>query len=246
MAGTVAGRIIEGAEDGMAGEEQQSLTKAKLITELGEEIPVQFNPSEYQISNSVQYAEKTAPGLDGAVSQFVAGSNAVLNLTLYFDTYEPPGLNGSGEGGTDVTLTTGRIISLLDIEGSLHRPPQVTFSWGSIQFKGIVTEVKESYTMFLSDGKPVRAKLDLTIKSVFDAKEGKRQHPFESPDRTKYRRVRQGEQLWNYAYEEYGDPAAWKSIAIENGLRHPLEIQAGQLLRIPARTAKECRQDKHE
>lgn len=241
MAGTAAGRIIKGVEGCMAGEEQQSLTKAKLITELGEEIPVQFNPSEYQISNSVQYAEKTAPGLDGAISQFIAGSNAVLNLTLYFDTYEPPGVNGAGEGGTDVTLSTRKIVTLLEIEGSLHRPPQTTFSWGSIQFKGIVTEVKESYTMFLSDGKPVRAKLDLTMKSVFDGKEGKRQHPFESPDRTKYRRVRQGEQLWNYAYEEYGDPAAWKIIAMENGLRHPLEIQPGQLLCIPALTGKEQR-----
>lgn len=220
----------------MAEENQQSLTKAKLITELGEEIPVQFNPAEYQISNHVQYAEKTAPGLDGTVSQFVAGGNAVLNLTLYFDTYEPPGINGSGEGGKDVSLDTGKIVKLMDIEGALHRPPQVTFSWGSIHFKGILTEIKESYTMFLSDGKPVRAKLELTMKSVFDAKEGKRQHPFESPDRTKYRRVKQGEQLWNYAYEEYGDPSAWKLIAMENGLKHPMEIEPGQLLRIPAKT----------
>lgn len=212
------------------------LEKAKLIPETGNEITVQFNPSEYQISNSAQYTEKTAPGLDGAVSQFVAGSNAVLNLTLYFDTYEPPGLNGAGEGGTDVTIETRKIVGLLDIDGSLHRPPHVKFSWGSINFSGILTEVKESYTMFLTDGMPVRAKLDITLKSVFDVSERKRQHPFESPDRTKYRRVKQGEYLWNYAYEEYGDSGAWKVIAIENGLKHPLDIEPGQMIRIPAIT----------
>lgn len=212
------------------------MEKAKIITETNEEITVQFNPAEYQISNSVQYTEKSAVGLDGVFSQFVSGSNAVLNLTLYFDTYEPPGVNGSDEGGTDVTEKTQKIVKLVAIDGSLHRPPQVTFSWGAIQFKGCITEVKESYTMFLSDGMPVRAKLDVTFKSVYDVSAEKRQQPFESPDRTKYRRVRQGEYLWNYAYEEYGNPDAWKIIATENGLKHPMDIEPGQMIRIPAIT----------
>lgn len=210
------------------------MEKAKLITEGKKEIIVQFNPAEYQISNSVKYTEKTIVGFDGEVSQFVSGSNAVLNLTLYFDTYEPLGVGGKAEGGTNVALKTKEIVKLTELDGSLHRPPQVTFSWGALNFKGVITEVKESYTMFLSDGMPVRAKLDVTLKSVFDSNTKKRQQPFESPDRTKYRKVRQGEYLWNYAYEEYGSPDEWKEIAIANGLKHPLEIQSGQMLRIPA------------
>lgn len=212
------------------------MEKAKLITEENQEIAVQFNPAEYQISNSVQYAEKTIVGFEGAVSQFIAGGNAVLNLTLYFDTYEPPGPDGTDESGTNVGEQTKEIVKLVKINGSLHRPQQVTFSWGFINFKGVITEVKESYTMFLSDGMPVRAKLDVTMKSVYDSSTGKRQEPFESPDRTKYRRVRQGDYLWNYAAEEYGSPDRWKEIALANGLKHPLEIQPGQVLRIPAIT----------
>lgn len=212
------------------------MEKAKLITEGNKEITVQFNPAEYQISNSVRYAEKTVVGFDGAINQFVAGSNAVLNLTLYFDTYVPPGANGADESGTNVTLKTREIVNLATIDGSLHRPTQVTFSWGAINFKGIITDVKESYTMFLSDGMPVRAKLDITLKSVFDSNSKKRQQPFESPDRTKYKRVQQGEYLWNYAYEEYEDADAWKIIAAANGLKHPLDIQPGQMLCIPAVT----------
>lgn len=212
------------------------MEKAKLITEQKTEIEVQFNPAEYQISNSVQYAEKTIVGFEGAVSQFVAGGNAVLNLTLYFDTYKPPGVDGTEEGGTNVGEQTQKIIKLVKMDGSLHRPQQVTFSWGAINFKGVITEAKESYTMFLSDGMPVRAKLELTMKSVYDSNSGKRQEPLESPDRTKYKRVRQGDYLWSYAYEEYGDSDKWKEIAIENGLKHPLEIQPGQLLRLPAIT----------
>ncbi|MDE7299007.1 MAG: LysM peptidoglycan-binding domain-containing protein [Lachnospiraceae bacterium] len=212
------------------------MEKAKLITEGKKEITVQFNPAEYQIANSVRYAEKPIVGFDGAVSQFISGSNAVLNLTLYFDTYIPPRAGGTDEGGTNVALKTREITALAQIDGSLHRPPQVTFSWGAVNFKGIITEVKESYTMFLSDGMPVRAKVELTMKEVFDSGSSKRQQPFESPDRTKFRRVRQGEYLWNYAFEEYKDPDAWSEIAAANGLKHPLDIRPGQLLRIPAVT----------
>ena len=209
------------------------MEKAIIKTETGKEIPVQFNPSEYQISNGVQYSEKTAPGFDGAISQFVSGSNATLTLTLYFDTYVPPSLQ-QPESGTDVTKLTKRIVSLTHIDGTLHRPPRIVFAWGSIHFPGMITDVKESYTMFLSDGMPVRAKLDVTIKEFFDISIEKRKSPFESPDRTKYRRVKQGEQLWNYAYEEYGNPNEWRRIAKENRLKHPMEIRSGQLLRIPA------------
>lgn len=209
------------------------MEKAKIITELGKTITVQFNPAEYQISNSAQYTDKTAPGFNGAISQFVSGSNATLTLTLYFDTYIPM-IGGVAEGGTNVALKTKDIVNLLEINSSLHRPPWVIFSWGAIQFKGILTDVKESYTMFLASGMPVRAKLEVTLKALYDVNSGKRKNPFESPDRTKYKRVRQGEQLWNYAYEEYENPNEWRRIAIENGLKHPMEIQPGQMIRIPA------------
>ncbi len=210
------------------------MEKAKMIPEIDEAFSVQFNPAEYQIANTVQYAEKTVTGLDGAIQQFIAGSNPVLTLTLYFDTYVPAGADGRQESGTDVTKETKKVVKLMEIVGKLHRPQHVTFSWGSIQWKGILTNVTEQYTMFLSDGKPVRAKLDVTIKALYDVEQAKRSQPFESPDRSKYKIVHQGEYLWQYAYEEYKDPDAWKLIALENGLKHPLEITSGQVLRIPA------------
>ena len=89
--------------------------------------------------------------------------------------------------------------NLVAIDGSLHRPPMVTFSWGALTFQGVVTDVKQTYTMFMPDGMPVRARVELTLKSVTDLAQAKRKRPFESPDRTKYRTVHQGEHLWNFA-----------------------------------------------
>ena len=219
-----------------------ALTKAKLIREgksEAEAIEVQFNPSEYTISDGATYSDKTIPGLGGPLTQFISGNASTLNLTLYLDTYQPPKMIGTNldflsEGGTDVSIQTKKIINLVNIDGTLHRPPKVTFKWGSLSFQGIVTEVKHSYTMFLSDGKPVRAKLDITFKSIYDIEKDQKKSPFESPDRTKYRTIREGEQLWNYAYLEYGSAQMWRVIAQANGIMNPLDIYPGQQIKLPA------------
>lgn len=211
-----------------------TVTKAKLIVE-GKKTPIQveFNPSEYSLSNGIQYSEKNIPGLDGPIGQYVSGNSTTLNVTFVFNTYKPPTLDNPKEGGEDVTQYTKEIVNLTLIDGKLHRVPKVTFSWGSIKFIGIITEVKESYTMFLNDGKPVRAKVDVTFKSVYDVKNGKRSSPFESPDRTKVRVLLQGESLWSIAAKEYGNPKYWRVIAAENHILNPLEIEEGQVLKLP-------------
>lgn len=212
------------------------LEKAYLEVEgKGGSIPVMFNPSEYNLSRGVNYAEKRIPGLEGPIMQFLSGENVTLDLSLVFDTYEPPSLQNQGkEGGTDVTIKTRELSRLLSINGSLHRPPVVWFVWGSLLFHGIVTKIDESYTMFLASGMPVRAKVKLTFQSLYDPEEGKMQEPFESPDRTKVRTIQEGEQLWHYAWEEYGDPEQWRVIAKANGIRNPLSIAPGQKIKLPA------------
>jgi hypothetical protein len=215
------------------------LVKAKLKVEGGTEFEVQFNPSEYNISEGASYADKTIPGLDGPLTQYIAGTAPTLNMTLIFDTYKPPQMVGTTadfflEGGTDVSKETKKVIELVALKGDLHRPPKVTFSWGSLSFEGVITDVRQSYTMFLSDGKPVRAKLDVTFKSIYDINKQTRKSPFESPDRTKFRTIHEGEQLWNFAYQEYGSPEMWRVIAKENGIMNPLDIYPGQIIKLPA------------
>ncbi|MCH5344159.1 MAG: hypothetical protein J1E64_08970 [Acetatifactor sp.] len=210
------------------------IKKATLSIEGGETLQVMFNPASYNLSFSATYSEKRIVGLDGPIQQYVAGNSETLEMTLYFDTYQPPTLQNASESGTDVTKITKKLAALVQIDGSLHRPPKVTFKWGGIQFSGVVTNVNQSYTMFLADGMPVRAKVDLTFKSLLDVKQSKLQSPFESPDRTKLRVIHEKEQLWNFAWEEYGDIEEWRSIARENKILNPLDIVAGQRIKLPA------------
>lgn len=220
------------------------LTKAKLVIEKetgSKTIDVLFNPSEYQLTDGASYSEKRVPGLDGPIVQYISGDATELSVSLFLDTYVPggssllsavPGLGGNSS--TDVSAITKEIAESTSIVGSLHRPPKVTFKWGSLNFEGVITKVSHTYTMFTESGMPVRAKVNLTFRSLISPEDSKRKSPFESPDRTKYRTITEGTQLWSLAYAEYGDPEMWKLIAKENGIMNPLDIRPGQVVRLPA------------
>lgn len=217
------------------------LTKAKLEIEkeVGKTvIEVLFNPSEYQLTDGANYSEKKVPGMDGPIIQYVSGNATELSLNLFLDTYVAKSTSmipiGSSGSSSDVSYITKQIADATSIDGSLHRPPKVTFKWGSLNFQGVVTRFNHTYTMFTESGMPVRAKVSLTFKALISPKDTSRKSPFESPDRTKYRTIRQGVGLWDIANMEYGDPDMWKVIARENGILNPLDVRPGQIVKLPA------------
>ena len=149
------------------------LTKAKLEIEreVGKSvIEVLFNPSEYQLTDGSSYSEKKIPGLDGPIIQYISGDATELSLSLFLDTYVPKSTSlisfGPPKESTDVSIITKQIADATSIDGSMHRPPKVTFKWGSLNFEGVVTKMNHTYTMFTEKGMPVRAKVSLTFKSL--------------------------------------------------------------------------------
>jgi hypothetical protein len=215
--------------------------KAEILVETGEKIQVMFNPQEYNLDTGANYSQVDVPGLDGPITQFISGKSDILNIKLMFNTYKPPKYDASTGQVVEVsdnemeavTQYTSKIYNLTKIKGILHRPPKCVFKWGSLQFTGVVTEVKQKFTMFLESGKPVRAVVSVTFQSVLDPILSKKMSPWESPDRTKYRLLDESSSLWQLAYEEYGDADYWKVIAKANGIRNPLEITAGMEVVLP-------------
>lgn len=200
-----------------------------------------INPSQYAVKNSVNYKEDMSFGADDSRLIFLSGGKSELNLTLYFDSESDQEENGSDGLATvdpsslpPVTDKTEIIRNAMKIEGSLHKPPFVAFQWGNLDFKGVITSMTETFTMFNPFGKPIRAKMDLIIKAETDLSFSRKVSPLESPDRTKCRTVIEGMSLWAIAYEEYGDCEKWRVIAKANNLMSPLDIVPGQVIRIPA------------
>jgi nucleoid-associated protein YgaU len=140
----------------------------------------------------------------------------------------------------DVRNYTRKISSLMDVDPGLHSPPIVQFIWGppigspeNLQFTGTIEKVSQKFTYFLDDGTPVRATLNITIKEYKTVRDQLAEIGRQSPDRTKRRVFKDGESLWCYAAEEYGDAAEWRAIADQNKLDNPRLIEPGAEIELP-------------
>jgi hypothetical protein len=186
-----------------------------------------FNPSEYTISKKTRFAEAGIPGLDAPVLQFSRGEARTLSLELLLDTYT----YGSGE---DVRSEyTAKLQSFLMVDGELHAPPPCKVVWGSLEFVGVLEDMRKRYVLFQDDGTPVRVRVTLSFKEYISVSEQLAATQRASPDRRKLHRLKAGESLWQLAYEAYGDPRQWRLLAEHNDLEDARELPPGRQIEIP-------------
>jgi nucleoid-associated protein YgaU len=114
-------------------------------------------------------------------------------------------------------------------------PPICEFRWGSTwSFKVVVTSISAKFELFLGDGTPTRATVDLGLKQAQDTGLYPSQNPT-SGGAAGHRRhtVTQRETLDLIAAREYGEPRHWRFIARANGIDNPLDIYPGMVLALP-------------
>jgi nucleoid-associated protein YgaU len=134
---------------------------------------------------------------------------------------------------TDVRSHTDRVARLAKIDQELHRPPVCRLWWGRFDvFQGVLTELSQSFTMFMENGMPVRATLSCTFLEVVPQAQV-RVAELHSADVPRTRRVTRGDTLQSIAAQEYGDPALWREIARANGIVNPLRLRPGDVLVVP-------------
>jgi len=186
---------------------------------------VMFNPGDYGIDRGASYAELDVPGLKTPILQFVRGEAQTLSLSLFLD---------GSDARKPVKAALAALRKFVSINGELHTPPVCLFVWGDVRFQGVVTSLKEKFSLFDNDGKVVRATVALSLKSYQSVGVQIREMKRASPDRTRVRTVRDGETLAQLANEAYGDPRLWRAIATQNDIDRPRFLATGQTLRIPA------------
>jgi Contractile injection system tube protein/LysM domain len=188
------------------------------------EFDVLFNPNQYSLSKANQIADIGIPGLQAPILQFVHGNARTLDMELFFDTYEEQ---------ENVGQYTDKIYALLEIDPHTHVPPICTVTWGNLSFQGVLDHVQGKFTLFLPNGTPVRATLNVTFKEYLDLSQLVKQRPTESANHQKGRVIQRGDRLETIAHEEYGDPRKWRPIADANNLDDPSQLHPGMLLSIP-------------
>ncbi len=205
------------------------MEKAKIIVlkgkNKGTKIEVLFNPKEYTLDKSNEFANINIPGLESPLLQFTRGGLQTLTMDLFFDTY-------TYKKGEDVRIYTDKVIKLMEIDEELHAPPVCKFLWGKgIEFVFVLSKMTKKFTMFDSNGTPVRATLTVIFNEYLTEAELKK--PTSSPDRTKIYTLKEGDSLWAIADKEYGNPGQWRVIAEANDIENPRIPPVGQEIEIP-------------
>lgn len=216
------------------------LEKAELIAytkpDLGtvhKKVKFFVNPETITVSKETQLKEE--PAAQGTTEKKYSLTYPIC-LTIpdiIFDTYD-----------TRENVRTkyiNDIEAMLDYIPATHHLPVCVFNWGQFtaspkikpEYKFYITKCDVTYTLFLPDGTPVRAKVKLSLEQLKTKPEEMKNNPKESPDHAKLYTVKKGDTLQGIAQAEYEDPGEWRRIAKTNNIDDPLELRPGMKLLVP-------------
>jgi len=145
---------VPGGSDGLVKAELQAQEGAKT------KIVCYFNPKEITIDKPVPWQKHKNVEGDEPTLEFTAAEPKTLACELMFDMFE--------ERGDVYAKYVSQLEQLALIQSDVKRPPMVTFTWGSNMpvFKGVIEDLNVKYTLFLPDGTPCRATVNIKMKQA--------------------------------------------------------------------------------
>jgi nucleoid-associated protein YgaU len=195
-------------------------------------VPFQFNPKEVTITKSVKWERKPTKGSKKAgPPEFIGPEPSKMTLEMFFDAT-------SKRDDSVVKAVESLLACCVATQKSAGQkkatPPLVVLHWGTISsFPAVVTSVSAKFTLFNSDGTPIRATCSVSLEEMPGEKF--RQNPTSgSHEVRRVHRTIAGDTLASVAYAEYGDPNAWRPLAAFNEIDDPLRVRTGTMLLLPS------------
>src|SRR5262249_24212512 len=211
-------------------------------------VKLQFNPESLKVSfaNQIQTPTGTGDRSGTPARQFVGAGTTKLTLTAFFDANAPL---AEGESPVDdVGRLTQKIAYLItpQEDGKTFIPPAVRFIWGSFQFDGLMDSLEETLDFFSSEGKPLRASMNVSMsqqkitKFTFASTAGTGASPASpagaggvpsTPGTAPLVQASAGATVQGLsASAGLGDN--WQAIATANGIENPRLLAPGQLINL--------------
>jgi len=199
-----------------------------------ETIKFQFNPKELTITKGVKWDAKDQKKAGSAPpTSFTSPEAQKMTLEMFFDATRVPGGNVVGQ----VEALFATLVPTPASLGKTPSPPFVKFFWGPLTgFLGYVRTVAAKYTLFGSDGRPLRAVCTVSLEEL-PSELGKQNPTSGGLQPRRVFTVREGDSLPVIAYREYGQSALWRPLAQVNGIDDPMRLRPGRTLYLP--TAQE-------
>jgi hypothetical protein len=197
-----------------------------------DEIEFQFNPKELSLTKTANWQKNDQRNAKKSGSTEFKGSQpAKLQLEMFLDATE--------KMNDDVVKKVEKLFQCcVPTSDSLTKtkasPPWVKFVWGGMQsFPGAITTVTAKYTLFSSNGTPIRALCTMTLEEISGAQSGQNPTSGALAARDVHTAIT-GDTLASVAFSAYGNPALWRELAEANNIDNPMALAPGTRLLIPA------------
>lgn len=190
---------------------------------------VKINPSSYKSNYSVEYNKEGGTGMAGKTLDFKGIPPETVSFDIHFDATGV--VNGNSEDiGTQLDQFKQ---TCLEYNGSIHQPNFLIISWGTLQFRCKLTSLNINYTLFKSDGTPLRAVASTQFEEALSVEEITRQQGNQSPDLTHAILIKAGDKLPLICKEIYNDPDYYLEVARFNNLVNFRNLEPGMVIHVP-------------
>jgi LysM repeat protein len=191
-----------------------------------------MNPEKYTYHYKIETDETQASGTSTVSPKFSKKLPENLELDFVFDrTGVINGYASSDDGIIDDIEKFKKVI--LDYNGDEHKPNYLIISWGTLLFKGALTEMDVEFKLFKPDGTPIRAVAKAKFQGFVEDNLRAAKENNKSPDLTHYRTVKEGDTLPLMSFHIYGDSKYYLEVAKVNNIINFRKLKTGQKIFFP-------------
>ncbi|VXB30236.1 conserved hypothetical protein [Flavobacterium sp. 9AF] len=191
-----------------------------------------MNPEKYTFHYKIEQDEQQAAGTSTVSPRFKKTLPENLELEFVFDrTGVIEGKEALESGIIDDIEKFKKVI--LDYNGEEHKPNYLVISWGSLLFKGSLTEMDIEFKLFKPDGTPIRAVAKAKFTGFVEDDLRAARENNKSPDLTHIRIVKEGDTLPLLSYKIYGDAKYYLEVAKANNIINFRKLKTGQEIFFP-------------
>jgi len=137
------------------------------INDPSDKVTAQFRPKEISIDRNVNWSKHENPNGNSSMLEFTGANNPTLSVELFFDSFQPLVKSPPIKIMDQIRRLESMTMIPEKAKGSDRHPPQVMFTWqAGPPFKGVIESLSIKYTMFDSQGNPIRATCTVKIKEA--------------------------------------------------------------------------------
>lgn len=208
----------------------------------GEKFSALINPSTYTCKYEYDYDDTQAAGKSSVKMRFNKIKPQKFTFDFLFDSTgvvkNASMLNISVANPFAQPVSVAEQIedfkkNIIEFKGDIHRPYYLKIHWGTLLFKGVLTQIDIEYKVFATDGTPIRAVAKCSFTESIEDHLREAIENKQSPDITHERIFTGAARIDRLANEIYGRDEYYIAVAEFNRLDGFRKIRAGTKLFFP-------------